>query len=108
MTASAAVVGIVLALIAGFYFSRYDRAERTARLARAAAGTAGAQVWRHAGRYLSSDSLSSRWSISGSVAADGYRSLQLDADQRRRATFVPCCRENYDHWQSLTGATKCL
>jgi hypothetical protein len=46
MTASAAVVGIVLALIAGFYFSRYDRAERTARLARAAAGTAGAQVWR--------------------------------------------------------------
>jgi hypothetical protein len=46
MTANAAVVGVVVAVMAGFYFARYDRAERTNRTAKAAAGAAGRQVWR--------------------------------------------------------------
>jgi hypothetical protein len=46
MTAGAAVVGIVVALMAGFYMARYDRAERANRSAKATAAAGGAQVWR--------------------------------------------------------------
>jgi hypothetical protein len=52
MTAGAAVVGIVVALMAGFYLARYDRAELVNRRAKAAAAAAGGQVWRARGVIL--------------------------------------------------------
>ncbi len=46
MTPGAAVIGVVVALMAGFYLARLDRFERANRAAKATAGAAGRQVWR--------------------------------------------------------------
>jgi hypothetical protein len=46
MTPGAAVVGVVVALMVGFYWARLDRFERTNRAAKAAVGAAGRQVMR--------------------------------------------------------------
>jgi TnpA family transposase len=52
MTKEAAVLAITLALIAGYHWSRWQRAEATRRLAKAAADTAGKGAWRTRGVIL--------------------------------------------------------
>jgi hypothetical protein len=46
MTTGAAVVGIVVALLAGYWWARWRRAETANRTARATASAGGRQVWR--------------------------------------------------------------
>jgi len=48
----AAVLGIVVALLAGNYWARWRRAEAASRTARAAARAGGRQVWRARGMML--------------------------------------------------------
>jgi hypothetical protein len=46
MTAGAAVVGVVVALMAGYYLARYNNAELFNRRAKATAAAGSRQVWR--------------------------------------------------------------
>ncbi|MHB1431633.1 MAG: hypothetical protein ACYCVZ_05910 [Streptosporangiaceae bacterium] len=49
MTKTAAVSGIVIALMVGYYWARWRRAEQTRQVAKAAAESAGRAVWRARG-----------------------------------------------------------
>jgi hypothetical protein len=52
MTRDAAVLAIIGALMAGYYWARWRRAEAANRTARAAVNAAGRQAWRARGAIL--------------------------------------------------------
>jgi hypothetical protein len=52
MTADAAVIAIFIALLAGYYWARLQRAETANRAAKAASAAGGRQVWRARGAIL--------------------------------------------------------